>query len=336
MSNGQNREEEKRALELLKQYHVDSRYNNLKILDEPDLQDNELRIGVEVVRCKNQNESAIKGDIHNKKDDKALKKVRNNKNHELLSGVRDKYVEIRNKVIDCNHCIDILEQEFNQYFRDNREDKNENYIKLSFLSIDSEWPDCPDDIKELYELYKKLISKNADKNELIKKLFALRLHIHLFEKQQLDFKEIENIFKNASSNLSQEDKELLNHLLEECNSSSSCPILETYNDTIFEDLKGIIKSKLSKMEKYKENIDEVHLFVYLDEWKYTCVFLQRLRECINECIVDSEQKIERIIFCNNGERIEKGCIYKVFIAVFDILDNHISSPDIRIYAEVSI
>ena len=154
MSNGQNREEEKRALELLKQYHVDSRYNNLKILDEPDLQDNELRIGVEVVRCKNQNESAIKGDIHNKKDDKALKKVRNNKNHELLSGVRDKYVEIRNKVIDCNHCIDILEQEFNQYFRDNREDKNENYIKLSFLSIDSEWPDCPDDIKELYELYK--------------------------------------------------------------------------------------------------------------------------------------------------------------------------------------
>ena len=54
--NGQNREEEREALEILKKYVSTDEYTKYIIADKPDLQNPEMRTGVEVVRVFNPNE----------------------------------------------------------------------------------------------------------------------------------------------------------------------------------------------------------------------------------------------------------------------------------------
>ena len=62
--NGQNREEERKALEILKTYVSMDEYAKFIISDKPDLQNPEMRTGVEVVRVFNPNEKQTSDAVH--------------------------------------------------------------------------------------------------------------------------------------------------------------------------------------------------------------------------------------------------------------------------------
>ena len=62
--NGQNREEESEALEILKTYVSMEEYTGYIIADKPDLQNPDMRAGVEVVRAFHQNEPKVSNAVH--------------------------------------------------------------------------------------------------------------------------------------------------------------------------------------------------------------------------------------------------------------------------------
>ena len=93
--NGQNREEEHKALEILKTYVSMDEYTKYIIVDKPDLQSPEMRTGVEVVRAFHKNVPEVsnavhqnilcqRGEPHKTYKPKALKNILEQNKSELL------------------------------------------------------------------------------------------------------------------------------------------------------------------------------------------------------------------------------------------------------------
>ena len=149
--NGQRRENEFKALKILKRYFDEKKYQDLQVQDKPDLQNLDMNFGVEVVTACNQDMAQLAGSIHSQI-------INETSTHSTPKFTQEKLAKIVNEI----NSREEEQKEENPTFTRNNNCKTTKSSEISNKALESAFWDISTGVRRDKEKNKTLILKNGE------------------------------------------------------------------------------------------------------------------------------------------------------------------------------